>query len=292
MRWLGLLVLSTLVFAQSPLVSPGAGAGAASPLPTQPPVPRVSPSLKIADFKFQAGSPSENVGTGRQVNFPGLKFEAALANGRAAKTFSLCCALERATDEVSGDFEHRGAAMQETRFVIDEVMAKGNRYDHRLMDYNNDPTTSFRDIQKTLSVLEDRIRKRLAEEPASYAATSATSKPSISPADLEVAKRARAILDAPSKWNRADTQICPPNAQTFSLFCTYQMAGIQVQGAFDNGGPAIKEARAIIDEAPNRSKYQARLTDYNNDPTVTFEDVRKLLLLVEQRLAKRLEDAK
>jgi hypothetical protein len=209
-----------------------------------------------------------------------------------AKTFSLYCALEKATDEEAGDFQHRGAAMQEARFVIDEVMAKGNHYDHRLMDYNNDPTTSFSDIQETLSVLEDRIRKRLAEEPASYATASATSKPSISPADLEVAKRATAILDAPSKWNRADTQICPPNAQTFSLFCAYQMAAIQVQGAFDNGGAAIQEARALVDEAPNRSKYQARLTDYNNDPAVTFEDLRKLLLVVEQRLAKRLEDAK
>jgi hypothetical protein len=32
-----------------------------------------------------------------------------------AKTFRLYCALERATDEVSGNFEHRGAAMQEAR---------------------------------------------------------------------------------------------------------------------------------------------------------------------------------
>ena len=38
-----------------------------------------------------------------------------------AKRFSLYCALEKATDEVSGKFEHRGAAMQEARFVIDEI---------------------------------------------------------------------------------------------------------------------------------------------------------------------------
>jgi hypothetical protein len=30
-----------------------------------------------------------------------------------AKAFSLYCALEKATDEVSGNFKHRGAAMQE-----------------------------------------------------------------------------------------------------------------------------------------------------------------------------------
>src|SRR5438552_184872 len=35
-----------------------------------------------------------------------------------AKTFSLYCALERATQEVTGSFQHRGAAMQEARFAI------------------------------------------------------------------------------------------------------------------------------------------------------------------------------
>ncbi len=81
-----------------------------------------------------------------------------------AKTFSLYCALEKATVEVTGKFEHRGAAMQEARFVIDEVMAKGNHYEHRLMGYNNDPKTTFADIQKFFRILEERIVKRFAEE--------------------------------------------------------------------------------------------------------------------------------
>jgi hypothetical protein len=37
--------------------------------------------------------------------------------------FSLYCALEEATYEVTQDFAHRGAAMQEARFVIDEDLA-------------------------------------------------------------------------------------------------------------------------------------------------------------------------
>jgi len=60
-----------------------------------------------------------------------------------AKTFNLYCALEKATEEVSGNFEHRGAAMQEARFAIEKIAPNLDRYDHRLMDYNNDPTTSF-----------------------------------------------------------------------------------------------------------------------------------------------------
>ena len=81
-----------------------------------------------------------------------------------AKTFSLYCALEKATNEVSGKFEHRGAAMQEARFVIDEIAPNRKNYNHRLMDYNNDPTTTFADIQKFFRLLQDRIARRLREE--------------------------------------------------------------------------------------------------------------------------------
>jgi hypothetical protein len=82
----------------------------------------------------------------------------------AAKTFSLYCALEKATDEVSGHFEHRGAAMQEARFVVEDIAPNWKEYKHRLMDYNNDPRTSFADIQKVFRLLEERITKRLREE--------------------------------------------------------------------------------------------------------------------------------
>lgn len=76
-------------------------------------------------------------------------------------TYSLYCALEQATKEISKKFEHRGAAMQEARFVIDDDLAKGNHYHHRLMDYNNDPNTKFSDVQQFFSLLEKRIQKRL-----------------------------------------------------------------------------------------------------------------------------------
>jgi hypothetical protein len=84
----------------------------------------------------------------------------------SAKAFSLYCALEKATKETIGSFAHRGAAMQEVRFVIDDIAPNRKSYHHRLMDYNNDPTTTFADIQKVFRMLEDRIVKRLAEEAA------------------------------------------------------------------------------------------------------------------------------
>ena len=77
------------------------------------------------------------------------------------KTFSLYCALEEATKEVSGDFKHRGAAMQEARFVIDEIAPNRSKYNHRLMDYNNDPTTTWADVQKFFKLLKARIGKQV-----------------------------------------------------------------------------------------------------------------------------------
>ena len=77
-----------------------------------------------------------------------------------AKTVSLYCALQRATIEVSGKAEHRGAALQEVRFVIDEIVVDRG-YKHRLMDYNNDPLTTFADVQEVLRVAESLIRLRL-----------------------------------------------------------------------------------------------------------------------------------
>lgn len=80
------------------------------------------------------------------------------------KVYSIYCALEKATEEVSKSFQHRGAAMQEARFVIDDVLARGNHYEHRLKDYNNDPKTTFSGVRKFFDLLEARIKSRLAAQ--------------------------------------------------------------------------------------------------------------------------------
>jgi hypothetical protein len=81
-----------------------------------------------------------------------------------AKTFSMYCVLEKATVEVTGSFEHRGAAMQEARFVIEDI-APNRNYEHRLMNYNNDPTTTFTDVQRVFKLMEGRIAKQVSETP-------------------------------------------------------------------------------------------------------------------------------
>jgi hypothetical protein len=202
-----------------------------------------------------------------------------------AKTFSLYCALEKATDEISGKFEHRGAAMQEVRFVIEDVSPKGKDYDHRLMDYNNDLSTTFPDIQNVLRLLETRIAKRLKD---THPAAPVSCIPKLTGAEIQIVKRVREILSSPSKWDRASSQSCAPDAQTFGLYCAFEKASTEVNGKFDGGGAAIDETRSLIDQ----KRYPARLVDYNNDPSVTLADLQKLLQLVEDRLTKQLDDAR
>ena len=76
------------------------------------------------------------------------------------KTFSLYCALAEATREITGSFQHRGIVMEEARAAIDRI-THNKDYEHRLMGYNNDPTTTFADIQRVLQMTEDRIAERL-----------------------------------------------------------------------------------------------------------------------------------
>lgn len=217
---------------------------------------------------------------------------------KGAKTVSLYCAFQLATDEVTGKTDHRGAALQEARFVVDEITV-GRDYEHRLMNYNNDPRTTFEEIQEVFGIVERLISLRLKSgQPGTAKNISTTEpaapsevKPVVSEADLEIIKRARKLLDSPEKQNHSGSQNCPENATTFNLYCALFKATTDVSGAFDDQQPAIKESkRAIVETAPNAKNYKARLIDFNNDPTVTFADVQKLLQLVEDRLKKQLAD--
>jgi hypothetical protein len=205
-------------------------------------------------------------------------------------TFSLYCALETATFDITGDFAHRGAAMQEARFVIDDDLAPQNNYDHRLMDYNNDPHTTFTDVQRFFDLLQGRIEGRLeAQENSQPNASQPAAAPQITPTDIEIVKKVESILDSPAKWDKASTQDCKPDATTFGIYCAFEAASIAVTGKFDDHAPGITETRQLISRtAPHAAQYSARLVDYNNDPTVTFADLQNLLKTVENNLRKRM----
>jgi hypothetical protein len=207
-----------------------------------------------------------------------------------ARTFSLYCAFEMATVAVGGKAEHRGAALQEARFVIDEITVNRN-YEHRLMNYNNDSRTTFADIQQVFDIVERLIALRLRTDPSGTARripVASAAKPSVTRKDIDIARRARQLIDSPAKWDRNPTQECPPAAKTFSLYCALATAITEFNGAYDDGEAAIREARRLVDQSPNARNYKARLVDFNNDPATTWAEVQQLLELVEERLMKQL----
>jgi hypothetical protein len=74
---------------------------------------------------------------------------------------SLFCALQVASREVTGEYRHRRTALQEVRFAV-EAATEGRQYDHRLMEFNNDPRTRLSDIWAVLSAARARLVQRLA----------------------------------------------------------------------------------------------------------------------------------
>lgn len=79
------------------------------------------------------------------------------------KTWSLFCALQKASIEVLGSYDHRRVALQEVRFVVEDL-TKGINFEHRLMDYNNLSTTQFKNIKKVLKMATKRVTARLKEK--------------------------------------------------------------------------------------------------------------------------------
>ncbi len=78
----------------------------------------------------------------------------------ATGKWSLFCALETACTEVLGEYDHRRAALQEVRFVVEEA-TRGMEFEHRLMDFNNLPGTRFDDVKRVLRMSRERVAARL-----------------------------------------------------------------------------------------------------------------------------------
>jgi len=74
-----------------------------------------------------------------------------------ATTWSIYCAEQRASIEVTGGFHHRRPALELVRQIVEE-RSKGKSYSHRLMDYNNDPSTRLEDVRSLFAEAIARIK--------------------------------------------------------------------------------------------------------------------------------------
>ena len=76
---------------------------------------------------------------------------------------SLFCALQKATIEVLGAYDHRRVALQEVRFAVEDA-TRGQAFEHRIMDYNNGAKTTLNNIWQVLDVAMERMRLRLPQQ--------------------------------------------------------------------------------------------------------------------------------
>jgi hypothetical protein len=75
----------------------------------------------------------------------------------AATTWSIYCAVEKAEFELTGGFHHRRPAGELVREIVDERV-KDRNYNHRMMDYNNDPATHLEDVRTLFAEAIARIK--------------------------------------------------------------------------------------------------------------------------------------
>jgi len=75
----------------------------------------------------------------------------------AATKWSMYCAVEQAQVDVAGAFHHRRPAGELVREIVDE-RTKARNYSHRMMDYNNDPTTTLADVRSLFAEAIARIK--------------------------------------------------------------------------------------------------------------------------------------
>lgn len=74
--------------------------------------------------------------------------------------WSLFCALKYSSMEKTGEYNHRNAAIQTVRFVIDESIPD-HGFEHTLMDFNNAQFTKHKDILQVLGLSKKRIKREL-----------------------------------------------------------------------------------------------------------------------------------
>lgn len=188
------------------------------------------------------------------------------------------------------------------------------KYDDLLVDYNNDSTTTFADVQSFFAELETLVTKNAAADLensrdaeaieieiydggtglirtnvgwfpiASFSGGNGMlrfridQKEEVPPNDVDrqIIERAAAYITSDAVWNRADNRKCPAGAKTVSIYCAEERATIEVAGAFHHRRPALELVRIIVEERTKDKKYQHRLMDYNNDPMTSLADVKSL----------------
>jgi hypothetical protein len=202
-------------------------------------------------------------------------------------------------------------AMDQVRMLIDSV-APGKYRRGRLVEFNDDPSVSFADLQALLRRAESSLARLSAADltrsnddveieiygggkgvirtyngwydVTDFSATGDDVRFRVDTArevapnalDREIIQRADAMLSSEGVWNRADNRKCPATAATWSIYCAMERATREVTGGFHHRRPALELVRVIVEERTKDRNYNHRLMDYNNDSTTHLADVHSL----------------
>jgi hypothetical protein len=79
---------------------------------------------------------------------------------RTNDRWSLFCALQYASMETTGEYNHHSAVMNTVRLIIFELVPQP-LYEHPLMDYNNAESTTHHDILRLLAVAKQRLNQAI-----------------------------------------------------------------------------------------------------------------------------------
>lgn len=109
--------------------------------------------------------------------------------------------------------------------------------------------------------------------------------------DLRIVQRAAKILATEATWDKADDRTCAPDDKTWSIYCAFHRASVEVTGGFHHRRPSLQIARAILyervaEERKRGRKYPHVMADYNNDPTTRFADAQSLFTEVAARMKR------
>jgi len=78
----------------------------------------------------------------------------------ASGKYSLFCSLYKGSIDLTGEYIHRRSAMQIVRFTL-EKFEIGRIVNHRLMDWNNHPDTTFEEVKQVLKESMDEVSRQL-----------------------------------------------------------------------------------------------------------------------------------
>jgi hypothetical protein len=107
--------------------------------------------------------------------------------------------------------------------------------------------------------------------------------------DIDIIKRATALVSSVDVWNKNDDRNCPLNPTKWSVFCAMMQATEEKSGGVHYRQPAMQAVREVVNEVGGNRIGKHRLMDYNNHADTTLADIHNLLKMAEQKLEKRLK---